>query len=95
MPEWSPAQARSFPLLHAALVPGGAASYLAVQFLQLLRRMSGNRTEDRALRPKGNATATTSFRGPVSPDKWYVAIHQGPKLSSKGGTKLVACGNVT
>lgn len=44
---------------------------------------------------KGNATATTTFKGPVSHDKWYVAIHQGPTLKSKGGSKLVACGNVT
>jgi len=44
---------------------------------------------------KGNATVRTSFRGPISHDKWYIAIHQGPTLKSKGGTRLLACGNVS
>lgn len=44
---------------------------------------------------KGNATATMSFRGPISHDKWYVAILQGPTLKSKNGIKLLACRNVS
>ena len=44
---------------------------------------------------KGNATVTSTFRGPVSHDKWYVAIHLGPTLKSKSGAKFVACGDVS
>jgi hypothetical protein len=43
----------------------------------------------------GNATVTTSFHGPVSHDKWYVAIQQGPTLKSKSGAKGVGCGDVS
>ena len=39
--------------------------------------------------------ARLNFRGQVSHDKWYIAIHAGPTLKSKGGAKLVACGNVS
>jgi len=44
---------------------------------------------------KGGGAVTLHFHGPVSHDKWYIAIHLGPTLQAKAGAKLVACGNVS